>query len=67
MIKYKGGWSAYDPNTHGYLDEIINSSVSEELNLGQQTPRAFGSPQSKILCASRVFTMNELKLAGLLD
>lgn len=67
MIKYKGGWSAYDPNTHGYLDDIMRSSASEELTWVNKTHDAFGSPQSKILCASRVFTMNELKLAGLLE
>jgi len=67
MIKYKAGLSAYDPNTHGYLDNIMRSSVSEELTWVNKPHDAFASPQSKLLCASRVFTMNELKLAGLLD
>jgi hypothetical protein len=67
MIKYKSGWSAYDPNTDGYLDDIMKSSVSEELTWVNKPHDAFSSPQSKLLCASRVFTMNELKLAGLLE
>lgn len=67
MIKYKSGWSAYDPNTNGCLDEIINSSSSEELSWVNKSHEAFNSPQSKILCASKVFTMSELKLAGLLE
>ena len=67
MIKSKAGWSAYDPNTDGYLDEIMRSTVSEELNWVNKPHTAFSSPQSKVLCASRVFTMNELELAGLLD
>jgi hypothetical protein len=67
MIKYKGAWSAYDPNTDGYLDEIMRSTASEELAGVSKPHTAFESPQSKLLCASRVFTMNELKLAGLLD
>ena len=66
MIRYKGSWSAYDPNTDGYLDGIVETS-SDELAWVNKPHAAFGSPQSKILCASRVFTMNELKLAGLLD
>jgi hypothetical protein len=67
MIKHKGAWSVYDPNTDGFLDGIMNSTVSEELTWVNSPHDAFGSPKSKILCASRVFTMNELKLAGLLD
>ena len=67
MIRYKGSWSAYDPNTDGYLDDIVGSSSSDELAWVNKPHAAFESPQSKILCASRVFTMNELELAGLLD
>jgi hypothetical protein len=67
MIKLKGGWTAYDPNTGGFLDEVINSSASEELVWIDKSNEAFNSPQSKILVASRVFTMRELKLAGLLE
>ena len=67
MIKCNRVWSTYDPNAHGYLADIIKSSVSEEINWVNKPHNAFSSPQSKILCASRVFTMNELKLAGLLD
>jgi len=67
MIKHKAGWSAYDPNTGGYLDEIINAPNSEELVWFDKCHEAFNSPQSKIVVASRVFTMHELKLAGLLE
>ncbi len=67
MIKNKGVWSVYDPNTQGYLDDIIRSSLSEELNWVNKPHEGFASPKSKVLCASRVFTINELSLAGLLD
>ncbi len=66
MIKYKAGLSVYDPNINGFLDDIMRSPVSEELTWINKPHDAFSSPQSKLLCASRVFTMNELKLAGLL-
>jgi hypothetical protein len=45
MIKNKGVWSVYDPNTQGYLDEIIRSSISEELNWVNKTPRRFREPE----------------------
>jgi len=67
MIKQKAGWGTFDPNTGGFLDEIINSPASEELVWFDKSHEAFNSHQSKILVASRVFTMRELKLAGLLE
>ena len=67
MIKRSGLWTVYDPSIQGYLDEIMKSSVSEELTWISRPHGAFTSSQSKLLCASRVFTMTELKLAGLLD
>ncbi|MEC4749846.1 hypothetical protein [Methylomicrobium sp. Wu6] len=67
MIKRSGLWTIYDPSIDGYLDEIMKSSVSEELSWVKQPHGAFESAQSKLLCASRVFTMTELKLAGLLE
>lgn len=67
MIKHKGGWTAYDLNTGGYLDEVIKSSASEELIWFDKSHEAFKSPQSKILVASKVFTIQELTLAGLLE
>ncbi|MBS3951488.1 MAG: hypothetical protein Q8K07_14575 [Methylicorpusculum sp.] len=67
MIKRSGVWTIYDPSIDGYLDEIMKSSVSEELSWVKQPHGAFKSAQSKLLCASRVFTMTELKLAGLLE
>jgi len=67
MIKRSGLWTIYDPSIDGYLDEIVKSSVSEELSWVKQPHGAFESAQSKLLCASRVFTMTELKLAGLLE
>lgn len=67
MIRTKGVWSPYDPNTDGFLDQIINSSVGEELTWVKKEHRAFGSPQSKLLCASKVFTINEMIMAGLME
>ena len=67
MIKRSGIWSAYDPSINGYLDDIMRSSVSEELAWVKKPHNAFTSSQSKLLCASRVFTLHELKLARLLD
>ena len=67
MIKRSGLWTVYDPSIQGYLDDIMNSSVSEELTWINKPHDAFASSQSKLLCASKVFTMTELKLAGLLD
>jgi len=67
MIKRSGVWSAYDPSMNGYLDDMMRSSVSEEMAWVNKPHDAFMSAQSKLLCASRVFTLQELKLAGLLD
>ncbi len=67
MIKRRGVWTAYDPSLEGYLDEIVKSSISEELTWVNQPHNAFKSPHTKLLCASLVFTMSELKLAGLLE
>lgn len=67
MIKRSGLWTIYDPGMDGYLDEIMKSPVSEELSWVKQRHAAFESAQSKLVCASRVFTMTELKLAGLLE
>lgn len=67
MIKRSGIWTIYDPSIDGYLDDIMKSSVSEELSWIKQPHGAFKSAQSKLLCASRVFTMTELQLAGLLE
>lgn len=67
MIKRSGLWTLYDPSIEGYLDEIVKSTTSEELTWVKQPHSAFSSAQSELLCASRVFTMNELKLAGLLE
>ena len=67
MIRRGGFWTVYDPSIQGYLDEIMKSPVSEELAWINKPHDAFASPQSKLLCASRVFSMAELKLAGLLD
>lgn len=66
MMKIKGSWTPHDVITHGYLDEIVNASMSEELSWVEKPQAAFNSPAAKLLCASRVFTMKELKLAGLL-
>jgi len=67
MIKRNGLWTIYDPSMEGYLDDIMRSSASEELNWVKQPHSAFTSHQSLLLCAARVFTMTELKLAGLVD
>jgi hypothetical protein len=66
MMKVRGSWTPHDVITHGYLDGIVNSSMSEELNWIEKPQAAFKSPVAKVLCASRVFTMSELKLAGLI-
>ena len=67
MIKRSGLWTVYDPSIQGYLDDIMNSSVSEELTWVNKPHDAFSSSQGQLLYASKVFTMTELKLAGLLD
>jgi len=66
MIKRKQGCIVYDP-VSGYLDTVINSPQNNELIWVDEPHVAFKSSQSKLLCASRVFTLIELRLAGLLD
>jgi hypothetical protein len=67
MIRSKGVWSPYEPNTDGYMDVIINSPIGEELTWVKEAHNAFTSPQSKLICASKIFTMNEMILAGLME
>ena len=67
MIKNSGYWTLYDPSIQGYLDEIMRSKKSEALAWVREPHAAFASQHSKLLCASRVFTLAELKLAGLLE
>lgn len=67
MVKNKGVWSVYEMNTGVFLDNILQSSTSEELVWVVQPNIAHGSPKSKLICAAKVFTISELLLAGLLD
>jgi hypothetical protein len=67
MIKRSGSWSVYEPNIQGYLDAIMNSPASEELEWVRRPQNEAVNQKSKLVYASRVFTLNELSLAGLLD
>ena len=67
MIKKNGVWSVYEPSINGYLDLILSDPATEELNWYKKPSCLDASEKSTLVCASRIFTPDELRLAGLLD
>jgi hypothetical protein len=66
--KNKKHWVAYNFNTHGLMESLINDNPIDELEWVQSPMHSEKSKkQLMLLCASKVFSMHELRLAGLLD
>lgn len=67
MIKTKDVWSPFDPISDGYLDEITSLPTTEAITWGTKKHKASGSPQSSLICALKVFSTNDLMMAGLME
>jgi hypothetical protein len=66
MVRKYSHWTMYEPLVCGNLDEVIRSQSSEELAWVRRHDVDAATEQNKLVCASRVFSPSELKLAGLM-
>ncbi|MDO8941082.1 MAG: hypothetical protein Q7U98_18160 [Methylicorpusculum sp.] len=67
MVRSKTGWSPYDLSVDGYLDTLINAAHSQEFAWIQNPQIPSNNSKAQLICASRVFTLTELSVAGRLD
>jgi hypothetical protein len=66
MLRRKTGWILHDPLSEA-LDEVIKSFGLEALAWIDAPHAGHDCQRSRLICASRVFRLKDLKLAGLLD
>jgi len=66
MIRAKSAWIPHEVNK-GFLSELIRENTVSSLTWTKDTLPGHSGGQSKVICASRIFTLNELELAGLMD
>lgn len=66
MIQSKSTWILHEVNKE-FLSELIRATAITSLTWTKDTLPRHSGGQSKVICASRVFTINELELAGLIN
>ncbi len=66
MVRRNGCWQVHQPSMGGNVDELIRDKSSEELSWVRNDNEFREDAKAILMCASRVFSPDELRIAGLI-